>query len=251
MMTQTNRSDFIIFADESGDTGIRQIDPNYPVFLLNFCVFRRDEYVKVVEPSLRVFKVAYLGNDQEVLHWHRIRRRQPPFDFGGDEEKQADFERGLNELIDELPFTVIVAVIYKNDIQYPLGPPYDLYELALEMCLRQAHDFLAVQGQDNLITRVVIEARSKKQNKLLNRAFQRFCAQYGQATPLTCFEMVFAGKLSNDAGLQIADRTAHPVGRHSINPAQPNWAWDRLVEPRLYRGPLGEIDGYGLSKFPT
>jgi hypothetical protein len=34
-------SDYIVFADESGDHGLTSIDPEFPVFALVFCVFEK------------------------------------------------------------------------------------------------------------------------------------------------------------------------------------------------------------------
>jgi hypothetical protein len=34
-------SDFIVYADESGDHGLVSIDPQFPVFALTFCVMRK------------------------------------------------------------------------------------------------------------------------------------------------------------------------------------------------------------------
>jgi hypothetical protein len=56
-------------------------------------------------------------------------------------------------------------------------------------------------------------------------------------------------KKHNSTGLQIADLTAHPIGRHVINPGQQNRAF-QLIEPKLRRGPNGRRDGYGLKIFP-
>jgi hypothetical protein len=42
---------------------------------------------------------------------------------------------------------------------------------------------------------------------------------------------------------------AHPIGRRTINPAQPNRAYD-LLQPKFRRGPAGQIDGFGLKIFP-
>jgi hypothetical protein len=36
-------SDFIIYVDESGDHSLESIDPDYPVFVLSFCIFRKSE----------------------------------------------------------------------------------------------------------------------------------------------------------------------------------------------------------------
>ena len=38
--TPTGRfSNFIVYVDESGDHGMQTVDPNYPLFVLAFCVF--------------------------------------------------------------------------------------------------------------------------------------------------------------------------------------------------------------------
>lgn len=45
-------SDFIIYVDESGDHGMQTLDPNYPMFVLAFCVFHKGHYCERVIPSL-------------------------------------------------------------------------------------------------------------------------------------------------------------------------------------------------------
>ncbi len=245
-------SDFIIFADESGDTEVHNIDPNYPVFLLNFCVFDREEYANKVVPDLRAFKIKHFGHDQIVLHWNRIRLHLPPFDFGGDSQKQADFELGLNQLMSGLNFTIIPTAIDKRRWQSEHTTRPDLYGDALRLCIERTHDFLSDRRQQELLTKVTIESRGKTENRLLQRTFQRICAgENALSKPLNCFELVFALKSWNDSGLQIADRTAHPIGRHIISPDQPNRAWDLLVEPKLYRSPQDDFYGWGFVELPN
>ena len=36
--------DYIFFVDESGDHGMESIDANYPVFVLEFCVYAKETY---------------------------------------------------------------------------------------------------------------------------------------------------------------------------------------------------------------
>ncbi len=45
MTTSAPFSDFLIFADESGDHGLVSIDEQFPVFALVFCIVRKDDYV--------------------------------------------------------------------------------------------------------------------------------------------------------------------------------------------------------------
>jgi hypothetical protein len=59
----------------------------------------------------------------------------------------------------------------------------------------------------------------------------------------------FIDKKQNSMGLQLADLVAHPIGRHAINPDQPNRARD-ILEPKFRRGPAGRVKGFGLKIFP-
>jgi hypothetical protein len=63
------------------------------------------------------------------------------------------------------------------------------------------------------------------------------------------FQLVFADKRTNSTGLQLADLTARPIGRHVLDPAQPNRAWD-ILEPKLRRSSTGVLKGWGLKTFP-
>jgi hypothetical protein len=44
------------------------IDPDYPVFVLSFCIFRKDEHASGVTPVIRHLKLATFGHDMVVLH---------------------------------------------------------------------------------------------------------------------------------------------------------------------------------------
>ena len=67
-------SDYIVFADESGDHGLDKIDAGYPVFVLAFCIFRKQHYIDEVVPALQRLKVRHFGHDQVVLHERDIRK---------------------------------------------------------------------------------------------------------------------------------------------------------------------------------
>ena len=89
-------SGYIIYADESGDPNPASVDPNYPVFVLNFCVFRKDNYAESVLPAVSAFKFTHFGHDMEVLHENEIRLQKPPFVFLRDEQKREPFMDGRN-----------------------------------------------------------------------------------------------------------------------------------------------------------
>lgn len=72
----TDFSDYIVYADESGDHGLVSIDPEYPVFALTFCIIRKENYIDVVDPALQRFKFKFWGHDAVVLHKHEIRKEK-------------------------------------------------------------------------------------------------------------------------------------------------------------------------------
>ncbi len=243
-------SDFIIYADESGDPNPASVDANYPVFVLNFCVFRKDVYADSVLPAAAAFKFAHFGHDMAVLHEHDIRRRNPPFTFLQDEHNRTEFMEGLSRIIAAMDFTIIATVIDKRRIAEQQTAPTDLYKLAFESCLTQAHDFLQSHGQREKDIHIVMERRGIREDNRLEREFQR--TQEGPTSanePLPGFEIIFADKKTNSTGLQIADLTARPIGRHFVAPEQPNRAWD-LLRPKLFNGSNPDSDERGLIVLP-
>ena len=228
-------SDYIIYADESGDPNPASIDANYPVFVLNFCVFRKDEYARSVLPTVTAFKFEHFGHDDVVLHEQDIHRGKAPFDFGQDSQRKKSFRDELNDRVAGFDFGVIATVIEKSRLsQQVVSEPY---ELALRLCMEQAHAFLESHGQGASITHIILEGRGRKEDADLLRVFQRIADGYndlGKVMP--GFELVFANKSSNSTGLQIADYTAYSIGRNYVSPARPNLVWETLVKPKMFKG---------------
>lgn len=74
-------SKYIVYVDESGDHGLESIDPNYPVFVLAFCVFHKQYYAQKIVPAIEAFKFKHFGHDSVVLHEHDIRKEKVSSDF--------------------------------------------------------------------------------------------------------------------------------------------------------------------------
>lgn len=94
-----------------------------------------------------------------------------------------------------------------------------------------------------------VECRGRREDADLELAFRRAtdgANLLGRDLP---FSIVFADKKTNSTGLQIADLVSHPVGRHHLNPVQPDQAHD-AVAAKLWPGPAGDVDGWGLKVFP-
>lgn len=66
------------------------------------------------------------------------------------------------------------------------------------------------------------------------------------------FEIVFASKMTNSSGLQIADLIARPTGLSVLRPEQVNRAFE-VIKEKIWTGPTGAQKGaspYGLKIFP-
>jgi len=242
-------SDYVIYVDESGDHTLTAIDRDYPVFVLDFCIFRKDSYANVVAPQVQAFKFAHFGHDIVVLHEHEIRKQKPPFVFLKSRDKRDAFMDGLNRLIEQADFTIVAAAIHKERLTQRYAAPGNPYEMALTFCMERAHAFLRDRGQHMLTTHIVVERRGKREDDELELAFRRIRDGANFVGEMPGFEIIFADKKTNSAGLQLADLTARPIGRHVLDPAQPNRAWE-IIEPKLRRSPAGVVRGWGLKVFP-
>lgn len=244
-------SDYVVFVDESGDHGLASIDRDYPVFVLDFCIFRKEDYIQNVVPSVEAFKFKHFGHDLVVLHEREIRKQEPPFVFLQDQERRRTFFDGLNGLIEHADFTIIATAIHKERLARQYLYPANPYELALRFCMERTYGFLRAAGQLALKTHVVVEQRGRREDNDLELAFRRIRDGENQQGPMPALEIVFADKKTNSAGLQLADLTARPIGRHVLDPEQANRAWE-IVERKLYRhGAMQRVPGWGLKVFPS
>ncbi len=150
----------------------------------------------------------------------------------------------MNEIISQLPFKIVATAIDKRDLKTQYNKPENPYELALEFCLERAHHFLHHLNQSKKLTHLVVESRGAKEDKDLELAFRRIMDKKGMSS----FDIVFADKRVNSAGLQLADLVAHPIGRHVIDPSQENRAF-KILEEKFREYP--NYHAKGLKIFPS
>lgn len=152
----------------------------------------------------------------------------------------------LNDLISAAPFTIISTIIDKRQLKNRYSSPQNPYHLGLLFCLERASKFLEERDQKKKITHLVVEGRGKKEDSDLELEFRRIINKI-PSNGLARFDIQFADKWANSAGLQIADLVAHPIGRFYINSAQKNRSHE-ILEEKFYRYP--SHNGKGLKIFP-
>lgn len=255
-------SDYIIYVDESGDHSLGSIDPDYPLFVLSFCIFKKSDYISQTVPRLQDFKFRWFGHDLVILHENEIVKKKRPFLFLQYDNLRTRFMGELSEIIASAPMTVITAAIRKEALKRRYTKPENPYQLALLFCLEKAHEYLEAEDAIGGTTHVVCEARSPrekggigKEDQELELEFRRIIAgkhilQPGNgAGAMPCFDIVFASKQANSTGLQLADLIARPVGLSVLRPTQQNRAYEIIAE-KIWKGPSGVAKGYGLKVFP-
>jgi len=246
-MNQGDFSDYIVYVDESGDHGLKSIDENYPVFVLAFCIFRKKDYIEKIVPNLQTFKFRHFGHDQAILHETDIRRDRGEFSFLKTKDAKNAFLNELTTIIEESPFTLVSTIIRKIPYRTRYDEPANPYHVALGYGLERVFYYLRDSCAENLKTHVIVEKRGKQEDQELELEFRRICDGGNYERAQLPFEVVFADKKSNSAGLQFADLIARPVGLHVIKPEQYNRAF-KIIKEKFYGG--NNSTGRGMKCFP-
>ena len=247
-------SDYVVYVDESGDHSLASINPDFPVFVLALCVIHKRHYAEKIIPAVEKLKFNYFGHDSVVLHEHDIRKQKGAFAFLSHLPTRLEFMEKLSSIMDASNFILISCVVDKMRMSKSASALTNPYHIALDICLESLRGFLAEKKQDHLQTHVVVECRGKKEDSELELEFRRICDGNYLGLRQLPFDIVFADKKTNLAGLQLADLVARPVGLNYIRPTQPNQAFD-LLKKKFYcdGGRAGVGSGYeevGLMVFP-
>jgi hypothetical protein len=108
-------SDYIVYVDESGDHSLQSINPEYPIFVLAFCMFKVSDYTDVVTPRIQQFKFRQFGHDCVILHEHELRKYEGAFNFLMNRKRRGLFMNELSSIGDDAPFTLIATAIRKHE----------------------------------------------------------------------------------------------------------------------------------------
>jgi hypothetical protein len=222
-------SDYIVYVDESGDHSLESINPEYPLFVLSFCIFRKDAYASTMTPAVRKLKFETFGHDMVVLHEIDIRKKKGGFAKLGKEAREVFLNR-LTDIIQAEDFKLVAVVIDKNKLKARYSNP--------------GHP-----GQDDRLTHLVCEARGAKEDAELELEFRRIRDGSNYFHKPLPFELMIADKKTNSEGMQLADLTARPIGLSVLRPDQKNRAL-AVLEDKFCRGETGRKDGVGLKIFP-
>lgn len=247
-------SDYIVYVDESGDHGLDNVDSNYPVFVLSFCVFHKRHYAEKVVPAIERFKFRHFGHDSVVLHEHEIRKEKGAFKFP-DRSHKHGFMDELTQIIDRSNFILISCIIDKMRLRERSQLGSNPYHLALGFCLETLFELMLEKKQEKFPTHIVVECRGSKEDRDLELEFRRVCDGDNRWNKRLPFRVVMADKRTNSSGLQLADLVARPVGLALLRAGQPNRAYEVLKKKFFCSGGRKHVgtgyEGWGLKIHPA
>ncbi len=129
---------YYLFLDESGDHGLKNIDANFPVFVLCGIIISETEYNNLI----RVFndlKKRFWGAHKVILHSRDIRKCNNEFQILFDPEIKKSFIEELNKVIIHTDFKVIASVIDKKSFVKKYGKlKDDVYEVSLSFIIERS-----------------------------------------------------------------------------------------------------------------
>jgi uncharacterized protein DUF3800 len=258
-----------LFVDESGEPGCGAPGDRYRQYLcLTGCAICHDPYVTQVKKALDALKGRHFSQHPTkpvALHRADVLRREGPFSCLSDPACAAAFDADLLSCYANLPYTLITVVIDKIAHDYdPKRFLGDAYHWALALMLERYCKLLTL---DNRIGRVVCEARGKRPDQLLQKAYDRIYqsgtthvrhpASFFQRT-LASRKISFRQKYPPVAGLEVADGLAKAAKMITLadngrapRPTTPfAVALEAAIEPKWNRRRLnGQVAGYGKVFF--
>ncbi|QTV05525.1 DUF3800 domain-containing protein [Faecalibacter bovis] len=242
---------YYLFIDESGDHGLINLDPSFPVFLLCAVLTSEDNY-QVIKDSINSIKTKFWRDKKVILHSRDIRKCEKEFQILFDMELKKEFYHMINSLISDSKYRILASAIKKEKYINMYGKlSNDVYELALSFIIERAIFSLdEVRGVRKELE-IIIEKRGKREDKKLEEHFQRLLSRgtsfvKPERLKEVNLKIFFKSKKDNINGLQLSDLIAYPIARYVIEPDRANPSFEVLKE-KIYQKE-GKI--YGIKIFP-
>ena len=226
--------------DESGNSNLRRLDPNYPVFVLGGVIMENDYADTIASAEMTKFKLGLFGRADFVMHTADISRNRNVFSALSDSAFRAEFYRRLEALIRSLEFTAIACAIRANAADdLPPSIVHDAYPHALE---RLSIQLCEIVGNQRGGARICAESRSPDVDEAVRRQWRELRASGAGGFSGATFRhrvasLSFHSKAERIVGLELADLILTPIGRHVAGFAdRPDWF---VVREKLHRGETG------------
>ncbi len=121
---------FNLFIDESGDHGLSNLNPDFPLFLLCGIIVSDQEYQKV-RVEFNHIKTEIWSNSNVIFHSRDIRKCEKEFKYLFNLALKEKFYRMLDEVISSRDYSIIASAINKENYIKRYGRiSDDVYEIS-------------------------------------------------------------------------------------------------------------------------
>lgn len=256
-----------MYIDEVGNSDLgSSTNPNHRYLSLTGVILDLDYVSSVFHPEMEAIKRKYFHShpdDPIIMHRKELVNKKPPFASLRDPAIEAAFNVEMLASIANWQYTVITAVIDKlqHTEQYQVWRS-DPYHYCLKVLVERYVRWLQ---RKNVCGDVLAESREGKEDMRLKASFERVYYEGSDwvtpeliQTHLTSRQLKVKSKVSNIAGLQLADLIAHPSFKIALarrnNEARPNNFGGQigaiLLAQKYDRSPTNKIDGWGIKWLP-
>ena len=242
---------YYLFIDESGDHGLVNLDPGFPVFLLCGVLLSQEDYSRF-QLCFGGLKNHFFGSKKICFHSRDIRKWQNGFEILMNPTVREDFYGKVNAMMSQQHYTVFASAIDKQKYITKYGKlSDDVYEMALSFIIERVVFYLDDMPDADKQLEIIIEKRGAKEDQKLSSHFQKLMARgtgFVNSQRLNDLKIKIYFRTKNDdiEGLQLADLVAYPTARFVMDREKANPAFD-LLKPKFYKK-NGKI--YGLKTFP-
>lgn len=256
-----------MYVDEVGNSDMKPSHVANDRYLsLSGVIIDLDYVTTTVFPNLEQLKTKYFGahpDEPIVLHRKELVNHKPPFEATRDPQVETEFNGDLLDLLRNLDYVVITAVIDKlAHLQKYKVWQHDPYHYCLMVLVERFTQWLNARGVRG---DAMAESRGGREDERLKKSYTRI---YVNGTDwvapdlvqarLTSSQLKVKAKANNIAGLQIADMVAHPsfravLARHEGRDLDATFGGrigDILVRAKYRRSPIGRIPGFGTKWLP-
>jgi hypothetical protein len=255
-----------LFIDEVGNDDVNSPAERYLSLTGVYCKQRAHD--TKITPTIEAAKTKFFGHhpvtNPVILHRKELVRKEPPFQALWDDATNAAWEAEVLDMLETLPYLALTVMIDKHEHKdrYKVWR-FNPYHYCMTAILERYVTWLKRNGETG---DVVVEARHKKVDKALKKAFEYFW-NHGTANVsaadvqarLTSKELKFSTKKENVCGLQLVELIAHAShhgtkAQHAGIEAKASFGkkiYEVLTRSKYCRNPKnGAIAGWGQKWLP-
>ena len=207
-----------LFLDESGDHNLIKIDMQYPIFVLGGIIID-DDYLSILNEKVDEFKLEVFGTRDIILHTADITRNKNGFERLIEKEFRENFYTKLNNLMDELNYTIVACVIRKDEHFNKYGDSaIDPYLLSLNVIVEK---FCLYLRHNKELGSIIAEKRDRTLDHELELSWLNLKIRgtkhlKGSEIEDSIESLKLEHKHLNTNALQIADLVVTPIGRYVL-----------------------------------